>query len=359
MRRLGFLEILVSDCSSSIHVATDSLGSTLWSSVREKQDEWLAELGITRGLRGPDVGKITPRTTERFVKLATELGLLTDGPLKALTDLGRLFRLFRKKAFFINSNLGQQIILIKEFLMKDALIFPRIIEYIVKSKTSTTAQVFNWFVNDFIRDTIVQTKEILDPQLLERFLSTLDSYNSEEPRTRRRGYDRVKHIIAPRLENIVDLEIMSKRAGPMYVCSNRTMAIYEHICQPSIQGKELRDDDIYQGLADIYGVSKRASPATVLKETLIGFNALAEPPLKVVPTKILRDFVSIDSIVSGRFVILPEDAEKIEEFLSRKFYGKVVFFEDREGRVSHISIPDEIREKILANLDEYASQIGD
>lgn len=357
MRRLGFLEILVGDCSGSSRIATENLGNMLWSIARENQDEWLNELAKTRGLKRVEVGRITQRIAGRFVKLATEFGLLTEGSLKTLTDLGRLFKLFRKKRFFIDSNVGQEIILIREFLRKDGLVFPEIIEHIVKSKASSTNEVFNWFVSEFIKNTLTQMQEDLDTHLVERFLSILNSYKSQEPRTKKRGYDRVKHIVVPRLENIVDLEIVTKKSGPIYACSDKTVAMYKRICQPMIEGKSLKDDDIFYHLANIYGVSKRASMNAVLRESLIGFDALAEPPLKVVPTEVLSDYICISSIVSGENMILPKDVEKIEKFLSQKFRGKVIFFEDMEGRVSHISVPDEIKEKILARPDEYASQI--
>lgn len=359
MRRLGFLEILVGDWTGSTRIATETIGSMLWNFARENQDEWLKELGRRRKLEGAEVGKITQRIAGRFVKLATEFGLLTEGPLKTLTDVGRLFRLFRKTQFFIDSNVGQQVILIKEFLKKDDLVFPELIEHIVKSKATSTNEIFNWFVNTRIKNILAQMRENLDAKLVERFSSTLRCYESEEPRTRRQGYDRVKHMVAPRLENIVDLEIISKKDGPIYMRSDKTVAIYERICQPLIQGKNLKDDDIFYNLASIYGIPKRASNSTVLEKTLIGFDALAELPLKVVPTEVLRDYICIDSIVSRKHIILPEDVEKIEKFLSKKFYGKVVFFEDMEGRVSHISVPDEVKEKILARIDEYASQIED
>ena len=357
MRRLGFLEILVGDCSSSSRIPTESLGSVLWSIAKENQDGWLNELGKNRGLKRAEVGRITQQISGRFVKLATEFELLTEGSLKTLTDLGRLFKLFRKKRFFIDSNVGQEIILIREFLRKDDLIFPKLVEHIVKSKASSTSEMFNWFVNNFIENTLTQMQEDLDIHIVERFSSVLNSYKSQEPRTKKRGYDRVKHIVVPRLENIVDLEIVTKKSGPIYVCSDKTVAMYKHICQPMIEGKSLKDDDIFYNLASIYGVSKQASLNDVLKETLIGFDALAEPPLKVVPTGVLSDYMCISSIISRKNVILPKDVEKIEKFLFKKFHGKVVFFEDMEGHVSHISIPDEIKEKILGRVDEYASQI--
>lgn len=359
MRRLGFLEILICDCASSNRLTQETLGSKLWNLVAGKQDKWLTKLGIMRGLESVEVGRITGKIAGRLVKLATDLGLLTEGPFKALTDLGRLFKLFRREQFFIGLNLGQQIILTREFLREDALIFPRLIEFIVESKSSSLQNVYGWFVNTFIKNTLAQRSENLDTQLIQRFSSTMSSYNSEGPKIKQRGHDKVKHMVIPRLGNIVDLQIISKKAGPIYMSTDKTVAICQDFCKPLIQGSELTDDEIFYSLAKIHNVSERAGMSDVLKKTLLGFDTLAEPPLKVVPTKVLRDFVSINSIVSGKSVILPGDVEEIENFLSKKFYGKVIFFEDMKGHISHISITDEVKEKIFAKFEEYVAQIGE
>ena len=359
MRRLGFLEILVCDCSNLRYATYENLGSKLWELVKDNQNEWLTQLGGRRGYEGAEVGKITKRIAGRFVKLGTELGLLTEGQLKTLTDLGRLFKLFRRKRFFIDANLGQQIILIREFFRRDTLLFPRLIGYIAQSKISSMKNVFDWFVNNFIKHTIALRRDLLDEQIVERLMSTMVSYESREKETKKRGYDKVKHIVTPRLGNILDLELISKKTGPIYAPSEKTVPMYERVCLPLIQQNYLTDDEILSSLAEIHGISEKASAKEMLKATLQGFDTLAEPPLKVVPTGVLQDFVCINSIVFGKFLILPKDVEKIENFLSKKFYGKVVFFEDMEGHVSHISINDETKQKISSNLESYADQIGD
>lgn len=356
MRRLGFLEVLLCDCASSDRVTQETVGNMLWELARKNQEMWLRKLGEQRGF-GREVGKISNRIAGRYVKLGAELELLTEGPLKTLTDLGRLFRLFRKEPFYINLNIGQQIILIREFLRKDNLMFPKIMEYIVKSGSLSVKDIFDWFANKFTEE--IMTRKDINAQLLKRFHSTISSYCSEDKKTRRRGYDKVKHIVIPRLENIVDLELVNKKLGPVYACSSKGEMIYHCICQPLIRGASLTDDDIFERLAKVYDISNRATLSAVLRQTLRGFEMLAEPPLKVVPTRVLQDFVCIHSIASRDFLILPKDVEKIEKFLSKRFYGKVVFFENMEGRVSHISVPDEIKKKLLANTENYASQIGE
>jgi len=359
MRRLGFLEVLLCDCVGSNRSTQEFLGEMLWNIVEEKQKKWLEKLGKMRGLEDIEVGRITTRTTGRFVKLATELGLLTEGPLKTLTDLGKLFTLFRRKQFFIDHNLGQQIILIREFLRKDDLVFLNIIGHIVETKTASLKDMFDWFVNHFIERVLAQQHKDLDAQLADRFSTTFSSYKSGDKRERRRGYDKVKHMLVPRLENIVDLDIISKKSGPFYLYTDKARIICQSIYEPLVQGKKLTDDDIFSNLAKVYGIYERAKIEDVLKETILGFNVIAEPPLKVVPIKVLRDFVCINSIISGKQIILPKDFERVEKFLSREFYGKVILFEDMEGHISHISIHDEVKDKLFANLHDYSRQIGE
>ena len=91
MRRLGFLEVLLSSCiSENQNLTAEQLGEKLSRWSDENQEKFLNKLAKQRG-KEHEVGSITKRTASRFVKFATELGLLTSGSEKQLTDWGRLF----------------------------------------------------------------------------------------------------------------------------------------------------------------------------------------------------------------------------------------------------------------------------
>ncbi|MCH7561122.1 MAG: hypothetical protein IIC67_07130 [Thaumarchaeota archaeon] len=160
MRRLGYLEVLICDCIiKGEQTSGKYLGESLWSWAKENQPEFLDKIGKNRKLNREEVGKITEKTASRYVKYATEIGLLTKGTEKELTDAGRLFQNYRKHRFMIENNPGQQILLLDALLTKDKLIFSRIVDLFAVSNFLKKTDIFSWFVNECIPSILNEIKE--------------------------------------------------------------------------------------------------------------------------------------------------------------------------------------------------------
>ena len=81
-----------------------------------------------------EVGKITEKISNRFVKYATEISFLTKGTEKRLTDSGRLFKMYHETDFFITQNKGQLILFILALAEKDEFMFRALIQKLHKEK---------------------------------------------------------------------------------------------------------------------------------------------------------------------------------------------------------------------------------
>lgn len=332
MRRLGFLEVLVCDCvESGEPVDAQLLGEKLWQKVEDRQTIWLQDLATRRGLNN-EVGRITSRIASRYVKLATEIGLLTRGDNKTLTDLGRTFKSFRREEFFLDNNPGQRLLYVRElFLRRDNLVVSSLCSFVFREQPVRKDQVYDWFVREFVPQ--VMESKSLDEGLAIRLRTSAESYTN--PETRRLGVDRIKHMVDTRLEHLVDLEVLGKTKGPKYFAKPLGSRLSR-----SPQNEEV----FYNSVAAEFGGTTTASDEDVALDVVLTFEKLRQPPLNLVPLSSLHDSVIIGGIVGNHVKILPTQIERVEEWLAKQYYGKVIFFEGKEGRATNLTIsePDQL-----------------
>lgn len=336
MRRLGFLEVLVCDCVEPGEPAdAQVLGERLWQEVSDKQDSYLQDLAKRRGL-GSEVGRITSRIANRYVKLATEMGLLTKGDNKTLTDLGRTFKSFRREAFFLDRNPGQRLLYIRELtLRRDNLVLAPLCSFVAKEQPVGKDAVYGWFANEFVPK--VERSKLVDEGLATRLRTSADTYTN--PDTKRLGVDRIKHMVDTRLEHLVDLEVLGKTKGPSYfakpLCSGLSKSAYS-------------EGAFYDSIATEFGAKATSSDNEVALDIVLAFEKLRQTPLNLVPLGSLHDSVIIGGIVEKQVKIIPSQIERVEEWMAKQYYGRVIFFEGKERRATNLTIsePDQLADEL-------------
>ena len=328
MRRLGFLDVLISDCITPTELMdANTLGSRLWDKIRDKQLDWLQELARRRGLKN-EVGRLSPATAARYVKLASELGFLTEGPNKSLSDLGKTFGAFRRSRFYLDENPGQRLLYLREIVVrKDSLIIPGLFQFISSKLTVDKDSVFEWFANKFANN--IDRNGSVSDSLRVRLKNTSSLYATGV--SRKKAKDRIKHMVETRLEQLVDLVALTKREGPIYSANE---------LGKRLATKLSTDEEFYKTVGDFFGAIKLAGTIEITKKILFFFQKLAQPPLNLVPIAMMHDLIIISSMISDGSVVLPTDLDNVERALARKFYGNVVFFEGSGTKATHVTITD-------------------
>ena len=111
MRRLGFLDILISDCAKIENNDSENMWKELLKEAQTKQEQWFRILENNRNMQR-EVGRLSEGSAPRYIKLATELGMLTEGIFKNITNSGMILRHMRNIPFFLSE--GQKIQIMKE-----------------------------------------------------------------------------------------------------------------------------------------------------------------------------------------------------------------------------------------------------
>lgn len=340
MRRLGYLEVLICDCIKKGEQTADKyLGEALGEWAEKNQLEFLESLGKRRKLKGKEVGKITERTASRYVKYATEIGLLTKGPEKELTDMGRLFQSYRNNVFLIEKNPGQQILMLDSLLTKDKIIFTKLIRKLSNAKILEKMEIFSWFANECIPEILNEIKEYGDEDLVRRLKDTRKNYLGNRSE-KKRGYDLIKHMIDTRIENLVDLGIIKKTPEKKYMANDFTHIINDGL--KNFKGKEI----IHYCISRYFNSTKKLTNTQLIKNYIKQYDDLANYPIESVYLPTLYMCLLIDSAVSQKSTFTIDMIENLEEILFKKHYGDVVFLRDRDGTVTHINIDEKVKEKM-------------
>ncbi len=335
MRRLGFLQILITKCMKEGEFFSDrELGDNLWEWARKNQDSMLMELGAKRGLKKSEVGRISEKIASRYVKYATEVGFLTKGSEKQLTDSGRLFQIYNTKDFFLEDNPGQKILLLFKILEKDNFMMTELINAIVKFKTMTRTEAFNWFADDIIPRIISQAHD--DKKFVERLNKIIVKFRNVK--TKKQSYDSIKHIIETRIENLVDLGICDKR-NKKYVANSFTT-----ILSKSLRPEE--DDGVFKAIAIHYNVVKNMPKELLTKTYIEQYERLTRLPVDSAYLPTLHFCIFVDGIIRTKTFVDNTTIKEFEDAIFKSQYGKVVFLRDREGKITHVNI-DPAAKKIL------------
>lgn len=337
MRRLGFLEILLSKCiAENEMMSADYLGERLWEWARNHQKEYLEILRAERGLK-KEVGTIAERIAWRYVKYATEIGFLTQGTDKQLTDLGRLFKFFHKKDFLISQNKGQQILMIETLLNKDRIFFVNFINKITKSQKLSKSEIFDWFSTHCIPEIIKKLDRSEDERLIERLAKSAQQFRSQNKLEKKLGYDKIKHMVDTRVENLADVSVIDKAPSNYY--ANELTKILAVAFSKFDNSREL----VINVVSKYFKVSKRATKKQLIQTYITQYELLANPPIETVYLPTLHYCMFIDGIINQNCLIMQKEIESLEELLFKKYYGKIVFLRDRDGKLTHININEKIK----------------
>lgn len=342
MRRLGFLEVLICDCIEKDEQLSEKyLGERLWAWADDNQKTILDELGNKRGIGKEEVGKISPNTADRFVKYATEVGFLTAGTEKQLTDNGILFQTYRNKTFLIDENPGQIILFLDVLLKKDSLVFTKIIKKFAQSKTMSKQQIFYWFADKCIKQILKEVKDFDDQNLIDRLEKTKNSYLSSDKVKKRGGYDLIKHILETRIENFVDLGIIEKTPERNYK-KNR----FTQILNQSVNDKSNYRRSLFQNIAKYFKVTKKSTDQQLIKNYIMQYDKLAHEPIDSIYLLTLHTCLFIDGIINQKILFEDSKIVDLEDLMYKKHYGEVVFLRDRDGKLTHINIDKKIKAKM-------------
>jgi len=342
MRRLGFLEVLICDCIERDEQLSEKyLGERLWAWADDNQKTILVKLGNKREIGKVEVGKITPKTASRFVKYATEVGFLTAGTEKQLTDNGILFQSYRNETFLIDENPGQVILFLDMLLNKDRLVFTKIIKKIAQSKTLSKKQIFDWFAEKCIEEIIKEVKETEEQDLINRLKETKNSFLSPDKVKERRGYDLIKHILETRIENFVDLGIIEKTPERNYE-KNR----FTQILNQGINVKSNYRRSLFQSIAKYFKVTKKSTDQQLIKNYIMQYDKLAHEPIDSIYLPTLHTCLFIDGIVNQKILFEDSNIVDLEDLMYKKHYGDVVFLRDRDGKLTHVNIDEKVKAKM-------------
>jgi len=337
MRRLGFLEILLCECiKKGEHSDYRQIGELLWQWAEKNQPELLVNLGKKRNLKNNEVGKISARTASRYVKFASEMGFLTKGIEKELTETGRLFQTYRIKPFLIEDNPGQRILILQSYIEKDKLVFLKLVNKFAESKNLGKKEIFYWFVKNCIPNILKEVKETDDEDLVKRLKNTMEVFLKEE----KKGYDLVKHIIDTRLENLVDLGMIEKDMNKKYKAKKLTHIINE---------ESKNHDDVslvFSSFIQLFEIKKKISRAQLIREYIKHYEELSEDPIGTIHLPTLHTRLFIDSILNQKLMITQDMVESLEEELFKKHYQNVVFLRNIDSKLTHINIDEKIKDKM-------------
>ena len=336
MRRLGFLEILLCECiKKGEHSDDKHIGESLWQWAEKNQTEFLEKLGKKRGLEKNEVGKITERTASRYAKFAMEIGFLTKGIEKELTETGRLFQRFRKKPFLIEENPGQIILVLQSLIENDKLVFLKIINKFSESKELSKKEIFDWFAKKCILDILKEVEGTDDEDLVKRLKNTMEVYTRDE----KKGYDLVKHMIDTRLENLVDLGIIKKEKGKKYKSKKITHIINE-------EAKQENTNLTFLIFTKLFEIKEKISREGLIKEYIRHYEELSEDPIGTIHLPTLHTRLFIDTTLNKKLLITTDMIESLEEELFKKHYENVVFLRNTDGTLTHINIDIKINNKM-------------
>jgi len=321
MRRLGFLEVLLSNCINEYELmSANELGKRLGAWAQKNQDDYIEILRVKRNLE-KEVGKISEKTASRYVKYATEIGFLTQGTDKRLTDRGRLFQSFHVKDFLISESKGQQILLIQTLLERDKLFFVNFVKKIAKSDTLSKSEIFRWFSEKCIPMIINKLDRINDDKLIKRLTKSRKQFTFQSKEGKKLGYDKIKHMVDTRIENLVDVSVINKDPHNNYVANELTKILAESFREGKNEQKVL-----FQAMAKYLKISKIATKKQLVLSYIKQYELLANPPIESVYLPTLHYCILIDALINQNCIITQEEIEKFEEELFKKHYGMAVFF---------------------------------
>ncbi len=339
MRRLGFLEVLICDCVSKGEQSLDKyLGEKLWDWAKQHQQKFLEDLGSERGVK-VEVGRITELTASRYVKHATDIGLLTTWSEKQVTDSGRMFQKYRRVVFLVNKNPGQQILLIDALLTRDKIAFTRLIRKLAEAKTISKMEVFFWFAKYCIPEIINEIQGKEDEDLVRRLKDTRQNFLGNRSE-KKRGYDLIKHMLDTRLENLVDLGIIDK-VNKNYHSNSLTEILNECFIKTGTTRMSL-----LKSISKYFRVERKATKTQLIKNYIKQYDALATDPIESISIDTLHMCLFIDGIIDQKILFDNDAIANLEELLYKKYYGDVVFLRNRDGKLTHLHIETKIKTKM-------------
>jgi len=346
MRRLGFLQVLIGRCVIKNEMNSgNQLGERLSEWANQYQIVCLQKLANKRKItRKIEVGHITEKIAVRYVKYATEIGYLTKGTEKQLTDNGRLIKMFHEKDFFIEENIGQQILFIFSLAERDKFMFSSIINKISSVDTISKLELYSWFAEEIIPHLMNVLYKVDQNELAERLKNTKQMYQGSI-KEKRLGYDRIKHILETRLENLIDLTIIKKTPDKKYSPNQFTKLLndaFHHIDRDS--------EALFKQIAKYFKIEKKPSKSDLTKNYLKQYQMLVDSPIESIFLPALHLCMYIEGIRIHNRLILPSMIKDLEKLIHKKLYGDAVFLRDHNGELSHINLNNKAKKKLSSGI---------